>query len=194
VDFASACLDGGARFLQVRAKDAAGGAILDAASRIVERAASYDALVVVNDRADIARLSGAAGVHVGQDDLTPGAVRRLLGPDAIVGLSTHSGDQCRLAMQQAVSYLAVGPVFLTDTKATGYQPIGPAEVRRAAEQIGASHTPALPLVAIGGVTLQNASSVIEAGARAVAVISDLLRGPDPSDRVRRFLSALGESK
>jgi thiamine-phosphate pyrophosphorylase len=196
IDLASACLDGGATFLQIRAKHLAGGAFLEAAESITRmvKARQPAALVIVNDRADIARLSGAGGVHVGQDDLPAAAVRALVGPEAMVGLSTHTADQCAGALGQPVSYIAVGPVFSTGTKATGYQAIGPAGVRRAVAQIAASPVPDMPLVAIGGITLANARSVIDAGANSVATISDLLSTGNPAARVGQLLQALNAGR
>lgn len=138
----------------------------------------------MNDRADIARLSGAAGVHVGQDDLEPAQVRGILGPDAIVGLSTHTTDQLDRALREPIDYVAVGPVFGTATKATGYEPIGIEPVRTAAARCIDRH---VPLVAIGGITRDRAREVLGAGARSVAVISDLLAGGDPAANVRDFL-------
>jgi thiamine-phosphate pyrophosphorylase len=178
--------------LQIRAKGSSSRAFLDAALAIVERAGSCHALVLVNDRADIARLAGAGGVHVGQDDLSPAAVRSLAGPAAVIGLSTHTAGQCAAALGEPVDYLAAGPVFGTGTKATGYQPIGLAGVGRAAAQIAASPAASLPLVAIGGITLDRARSVIAAGAGSVAVISDLLTTGSPAARVAAFLRALGD--
>ena len=148
------------------------------------RAASAGGTVIVNDRADIARLAGAAGVHVGQDDLTPTQARAVVGRDAIVGLSTHTVDQLDRALQEPIDYVAVGPVFGTDTKATGYEPIGIEAVRSAAVRAAAR---SVPLVAIGGITRDRFRSVLAAGARSAAVISDLLTGGDPAARVREFL-------
>jgi thiamine-phosphate pyrophosphorylase len=192
VELAAATLDHGARFLQVRAKGTSAGVLLETVTAIVARADAVGALVVVNDRADIARLARAGGVHVGQDDLAPALVRTIVGPNRVVGLSTHSMDQRAAALEQPISYIAAGPVFGTNTKATGYQPIGLAEVRRAARQIAASGTPGMPLVAIGGITLETAPSIIEAGAQAVAVISDLFVTGNPVERVSQFLQALRE--
>src|SRR3954465_3571881 len=124
VDFASACLDGGARLLQGRAKRASGRSFLDAPSAIVQRANAAAAIVIVNDRADIARLSGAAGVHVGQEDLTPAEIRMILGHEAIVGRSTHTTAQLDAALSEPISYVAIGPVFQTGTKSTGYEALG----------------------------------------------------------------------
>ncbi len=186
-DLASACLEGGATLLQVRAKEASGRWLHDTARAIAEMAHRAHAIVVVNDRADIARLSGADGVHVGQDDLPPAAVRRILGADALVGLSTHTLEQVDAALGQPVSYVAIGPVFETGTKATGYERVGVELVARAAERTSARQ---LPLVAIGGVTLETAPAVIRAGASCVAVISDLVAGGDPRARVRAYVERL----
>jgi thiamine-phosphate pyrophosphorylase len=195
VALASACLDRGAGFLQLRAKRAASGPMLQTARAIVQRASGVNASLIVNDRADIARLAGAAGVHVGQDDLAPSAVRGMVGGAALIGRSTHTPEQLRRALEEGepVNYLAVGPVFGTTTKATGYHPIGLGAVRRARAVIAASSTPDMPLVAIGGINLDNAASVIRAGADAVAVISDILTTGDPGARVTAFLRTLGES-
>ena len=144
------------------------------------------ALVIVNDRADLAVLSRAAGVHVGQEDLSPADVRRIAGPEAIVGLSTHTRDQIAAAVVEPISYLAIGPVFTTATKATGYDALGYAAVEEAVNQAGQYD---LPVVAIGGITLATAPRVVEAGASAVAIIGDLLT-VDPEARVREYLAAL----
>ena len=184
VDYASACLAGGARLLQIRAKQLPGRDFLEAASVIVRHAAAAGATIIVNDRADVARLSGAAGVHAGQDDLTPAQARAVVGHDAIVGVSTHTLDQLDEALRESIDYVAVGPVFGTDTKATGYAAIGLDAVRAAAARTVARH---VPLVAIGGITRDRSRSVLDAGAQSVAVISDLLTTGDPAARVRDFL-------
>ena len=145
------------------------------------------AQVIVNDRGDVARLAGAAGVHVGQDDLPPAAVRTLVGPDAIVGVSTHTRPQRDAALDAPVNYVAIGPVFSTATKDTGYSSVGLARVTDASV---AARQRGLPTVAIGGITLENAVSVIDAGAAAVAVISDLLATGDPCARTRAYLQRL----
>ena len=187
VDLAAACLNGGARFLQLRAKALSGAAFLDTAAAVATLAHAAGAMLIVNDRADIAALAGADGVHVGQDDLSPRQVRRVVGDAAMVGLSTHTLEQVDLALDAPISYLAIGPVFGTATKATGYEPIGLDHVAGAARRAG---TRGLPLVAIGGITLDRAAAVIEAGAASVAVISDLLAGGDPEARVRAYIDRL----
>lgn len=188
VDFASACLDGGARLLQVRAKHAPSRWLLEQAEAIVARAAAAgDARVIVNDRADIARLTGAAGVHVGQDDLSPSTVRRIVGADSLVGLSTHTPAQIVGALSEPISYVAIGPIFGTTTKETGHEPVGLERVRHVADLAAPR---GLPVVAIGGITLESAESVIESGAACVAVVSDLLATGDPRGRVRAYVQRL----
>jgi thiamine-phosphate pyrophosphorylase len=188
VDFAAACIDGGARLLQVRAKRATSAWLLECTARIVQYAAAAGGVeVIVNDRADVARLSGASGVHVGQDDLSPRDVRRVVGDKLVLGLSTHTSQQVDDAMLEPVSHIAIGPIFSTATKDTGYSSLGVARVRQTAEAVAAV---GLPVVAIGGITLDRAVEVIEQGANAVAVISDLI-GPHPDRRVRAYLQRLG---
>jgi thiamine-phosphate pyrophosphorylase len=187
VDLARAYLDGGATFLQIRAKTTPSGALLDLARSIVELARARGATVVVNDRADITRLADADGVHVGQEDLAARAVRDIVGPAAIVGLSTHTVEQIDAAVEEPVTYVAIGPVFGTTTKTTGREAIGLDMVRDASRRAGAR---GLPLVAIGGITLERAPSVIDAGAASVAVITDLLATGDPEKRAGDFLRRL----
>jgi len=189
LDLARAFLDGGARLIQLRGKRLAAGPFLSLADDMVALGHKYDADIVINDRADLARLSGAAGVHVGQDDLAPGEARQLLGPEAVIGLSTHSLPQLVMAVREPVTYIAVGPLFGTHTKETGYNPVGLELVRHAVEQ-----SDGLPVVAIGGITLHTAASVLTAGATNVAVISDLLTGGNPSARVRAYLKDLAQHR
>ncbi len=191
LDLAAAYLRGGARFLQIRAKTITGDAFLALASAVVQLARRYQARVIINDRADLARLAAADGVHVGQDDLTPAAVRAVVGDAAIVGLSTHSTQQLDHAVVEPVNYVAIGPVFATATKLTGYPAVGLAMVKEAARRAGAA---GLPVVAIGGITLENAAAVLAAGAASVAVISDLLATRDPEMRMRAFIERLSRSE
>jgi thiamine-phosphate pyrophosphorylase len=187
VDYAAECIDAGAMLVQIRGKRLAGRELLTASAAIVRRAEAVRGTVIVNDRGDVARMAGAAGVHVGQDDLTPLQARAVVGHEAIVGLSTHTAEQLDAALRQPINYVAVGPVFATGTKATGYEALG-LEAVRAAAAMAASRR--LPLVCIGGVTLERARAVIEAGAQSVAVISDLLATGRPGERVQEFLNAL----
>ena len=185
VDLARAYLDGGARLLQLRAKALPSSRFLDICDAVVALTREAGALVIVNDRVDLAKLSGASGVHVGQDDLPVAEARALLGAEAIIGFSTHSVAQLQAALVQPSSYVAVGPVFGTRTKDTGYEAVGLRLVSEAARLCGER-----PVVAIGGITLDNAPSVIEAGAACVAVIGDLLAGGRPEDRVRDYCRVL----
>lgn len=150
----------------------------------MESAAPYKAQVIVNDRADLALMARASGVHLGQDDLPAAHVRRLLGPAAVIGYSTHTTDQIDRAADEPVSYIAIGPVFGTRTKDTGYDAVGLEHVKEAVRG-----SKGLPVVGIGGITLENATAVWAAGASSVAVISDLLTGNDPAARIRAYLQA-----
>jgi thiamine-phosphate pyrophosphorylase len=183
IDVARAYLDGGARFLQVRAKTLSSAAFLDLASEVVRLAGASRATVIVNDRADIAKLAAADGVHVGRDDLSPAAARSILGGAALVGTSTHTGAQIDEAAREPVDYIAIGPIFETTTKTTGYAAIG-------LRMVAVAAATGTPVVAIGGITLENARSVLDAGAASVAVIGDLLATGDPRGRVRAFVEAL----
>jgi thiamine-phosphate pyrophosphorylase len=182
LELLDAFLRGGATWLQLRDKSSSTGARVALADAAVARTRGAGARLIINDRADVARLANADGVHVGQDDLSVPDVRHLLGRDAIVGVSTHTTDQVDAAGTTDATYIAVGPIYGTGTKETGYSARGLDLVRYAA-RLGR------PIVAIGGITIANASEVIGAGATSVAVISDLLIG-DPAERVRAFLAAI----
>lgn len=189
-DLARACLAGGARLLQIRAKHLPSGSLLELCDSIVAEARGARADVVVNDRADVAALAGAWGVHVGQEDLPPKAIRTAFGDRLAIGLSTHTVDQIARAVAEPVSYVAVGPIFETTTKASGYVPVGLDLVRAASE---AGRAVGMPVVAIGGITLERAADVIRAGADSVAVIGDLFIGPGPEARTRAFVDRLAET-
>jgi thiamine-phosphate pyrophosphorylase len=185
-DLGRAYLAGGARFIQLRAKSLASGPLLDIAEEMAADTAEAGGLFILNDRPDLAVLAHASGVHVGQDDLPAGEARRLVGPDGIVGLSTHTREQIHAAIESPVSYLAVGPMFDTSTKATGYEAVGLPLLQDA---VAAARTRQLPVVAIGGVTLDRAPALIAAGAASVCVITDLMT-EDPEARAREYTAAL----
>ena len=187
-DLARAYLSGGALLIQVRVTQSGSAQFLSWCDEIVAVARPYGARVIVNDRADIAVLSGAAGVHVGQSDLRVAAVRQLMPSPAIIGLSTHTVAELEQSAHEAVSYIAVGPAYDTDTKDTGHAAVGLDLVSRASLL-----QPPRPVVAIGGITLSRAPEVIGAGATSVAVLSDLLTGGDPERRVRDYVEALAPS-
>jgi len=127
--------------------------------------------VIINDRVDVALALGAAGVHLGQDDLPPGAARKLLGNDAIIGYSTHNVAQALAAAALPINYLAIGPIFQTGTKVNPDPVVGLDGLRAVRKSISSKH-----LVAIGGITEENAAAAIDAGADSVALISALLSG------------------
>ena len=186
LDVARAFLGAGARLLHLRFKGMASGPFLELARTILEDAKAAGATVIINDRADITALSNAPGLHLGQADLSPADARAVVGSSTILGLSTHTREQWERALGEPIGYAAIGPVFGSVTKQTGFQAIGLGVVR---EMSKASAVRGLPAVAIGGITIENAVSVIEAGAASVAVISDLLKG-DPEARCREFIQTL----
>jgi thiamine-phosphate pyrophosphorylase len=163
---AAQILEGGARLLQFRHKDFFSRVVFDQARQIAALCREADALFVMNDRADIARLLDAV-LHLGQDDLSPSDARRVLGDDAFIGFSTHNEAQLRASAAQPVDYLAFGPIFGTSSKLNPDPVVGLDELRRLRPLT------TRPLVAIGGITRANARNVIEAGADSVAVIGDL---------------------
>jgi thiamine-phosphate pyrophosphorylase len=185
VDLAAAFLSGGARLLQLRAKRLESGPFLELCDAVVGLALKADARVIINDRVDLARLSSAAGVHLGQGDLPPSRARVLLGDEAVIGFSTHSIRQIEAALIEPATYTAIGPIFGSRTKDTGYEAVGLTLVSEAASRSGSR-----PVVAIGGITLETAPVVRAAGATAVAVIGDLLTGGRPEARVREYLRVL----
>jgi thiamine-phosphate pyrophosphorylase len=140
----------------------------------------------VNDRADVAWATDADGVHLGQDDLPVEMARRVLAPDKWIGCSTHSVAQVVEADRSTADYIAFGPVFPTASKENPDPVVGLEGLRVA------RHATGKPLVAIGGITLQNAREVLAAGADSVAVLGDLLNAPDIRERAREFLSILGD--
>ncbi len=178
-EFASELIAGGISLLQYRNKSGNTRRMLDDARSLRE----LKAKLIMDDRADLCLAAGFDGVHVGQDDLTPAAVRSIIGGKLILGVSTHNPEQVRAAGLTPADYIAVGPVFATGSKLNPDPVIGLEGLRRARSLTGK------PLVAIGGITRQNCRSVIDAGADSVAVISDLLVQPRKS--AEEFLRILG---
>lgn len=173
--------DAGVRIIQVRDKLASSRALYETVVAALEITRPRGVRLIVNDRVDVALAAGADGVHVGQDDLPAESAREILGPLAIIGISTHSLAQAGSAAKQPVDYVAFGPVFATATKANPDPVVGLeglSTVRAVIE---------LPLVAIGGITLENAPAVFAAGADSVAVVSDLRAGASVNERVRAYL-------
>ena len=185
VRVAQEILDGGARILQFRHKEFLSREAYAWLEEIARAAERSGAMFVVNDRADLARIFGAA-LHVGQDDLPPAAAREVIGPDAILGFSTHNEEQLRAAAWEPANYLALGPLFGTASKVNPDATVGLAELRRLRPLTGR------PLVAIGGITRANALSALDAGADSLAIIGDLF--PEDGNirrRTEEWLALLG---
>ena len=189
VDYAKALAAGGCTLLQYRNKSGNARVMLEQARELKKHLGSHPNVaknatlgwstqnsirLMMNDRADLCLAAGFDGVHVGQEDLSPESVRKIIGPDRWLGVSTHNPEQLREADLTSADYLAIGPVFSTSSKDKPDSLVGLEGVRRARALTQK------PLVAIGGITRANAASVIEAGADSVAVISDLLRAPRKS--------------
>ncbi len=177
-------IKGGARLIQIREKSSSSREFLEAAVESVAIAAEHGVLILINDRVDIAIAANASGVHLGQEDLHPSEARKLLGPDAVIGFSTHSAEQAAAAALLPVDYIAIGPVFATTTKDKPEPVVGIDGVAAARNAVGDK-----PLVAIGGIDRTNFRLVRESGADSVAVIGGILAsGEDIPIAVRRFLS------
>lgn len=174
--------DGGVSLVQLREKILSPAEFYREAAAALLVARERGIRIIINDRVDIALALRADGVHLGQDDLPPEAARRLLGNEAIIGFSTHNLGQAQLALKMPVDYIAIGPIFATSTKPTSGPPVGLFGLQRIRQAVGK-----LPLVAIGGITADNSQSVLDAGANAIAVISDLwVSSTSVSARIRRL--------
>jgi thiamine-phosphate pyrophosphorylase len=187
-DCARNLVDAGVRLLQYRNKSASSRELFESAKKFSAQLQPQGVSFVVNDRADVAALVDADGVHVGQQDLSVESARRVMGPSKWVGVSTHNLEQFERAAATSADYIAVGPVFSTSTKINPDPVIGIdfiRTVRTLTEK---------PIVAIGGITLDRAAQVIRAGADSVAVISDILLAPDPGKRARQFLEILESAR
>ena len=181
-------MDAGVKLLQYRAKNAPARELWTDSRAIAEAARRAKCTFIANDRPDVAYLAGADGVHVGQDDLDVEQVRKLVGPDRWVGVSTHNLEQFRKAAATSADYIAVGPIYQTSSKANPDPVVGTdllRHVRAVTEK---------PIVAIGGITLERCTDVISAGADSVAVISDILKANDPAGMAREFIRRLGAAK
>jgi thiamine-phosphate pyrophosphorylase len=188
LDWARRLADVGVQLIQYRNKAATSRQLFDTAEGLSALARSASFRLVMNDRADIALLAGAGGVHVGQDDLPVEAARSVVGPSCWVGVSTHNMKQFRAAAASSADYIAVGPIFATGSKAKPDPIVGLGFVREARALTSK------PLVAIGGITAERAGEIFAAGADSVAVISDLAQAPDLAARVRAYLQAAANSE
>jgi thiamine-phosphate pyrophosphorylase len=187
LEVAAALLAAGVRLIQYRDKQVSSRELYASAQEVAECVHPAGGIFIVNDRADIARAVDADGVHVGQDDLPVESARALLGPGKLVGYSTHVLEQVREADASSADYIAFGPIFPTASKANPDRVVGLSGLREARKATRK------PLVAIGGITLETARAVIEAGADSVAVISALVGASDIRARAQEFLKQVGSA-
>jgi len=181
------CLAAGLRAVQLREKDLSGRELFDLGARLAEAARRFEAWLFVNDRLDVARAVGAAGVQRAHHSLPVGVLRRLAPPPFLVGASVHALDEARAAADEGADFLVFGPVYDTPSK----RPFGPPQGLRALEAVAGAVD--RPVLAVGGVTPGRVGEVLGAGARGVAVISAILSAERPGDAVKAFLDALGEA-
>jgi len=174
--------EGGATLIQLREKQMAALEFYEQARAALAVAARNGVQLIINDRVDVASAVGVHGVHLGQDDMPPEAARRLLGPEMIIGYSTHTVEQALAALELPVDYIATGPIFQTSTKTDTSPVLGLDGLHAVRQAVGK-----FPLVAIGGISQANASEVIEAGADSVAVISAVLSDPHQISHAVRAL-------
>src|ERR1700730_9643464 len=181
---AKSLVDAGVRLIQYRNKRSSGRELFETSRELAEYLATLGVHFIVNDRADVAALAGARGVHVGQDDLGVEQAREVMGTGKLVGVSTHNDGQFRGALGTSADYIAVGPIFATGSKENPDPVVGLGFVR---ETRGMTDR---PIVAIGGITLERAAEVMEAGADSVAVISDILRAENVGKHAREYADLL----
>lgn len=175
-------IEGGAKFIQLREKYASSGKFYSQAEEALTIARKHSVKIIINDRVDIALVLKADGVHLGQDDLPPGNARKILGENAIIGFSTHSVSQAIEAVKLPIDYVAIGPVFVTNTKENPDEVVGLEGVKEVSQAIGN-----FPLVAIGGINLSNFQKVLNAGANSVAVISGIISTPENiTERLQQY--------
>jgi thiamine-phosphate pyrophosphorylase len=184
-DCAGSLADAGVRLIQYRNKNASARQLFETSRELAQLLNPRGVQFIVNDRADVAAIADARGVHVGQDDLGVEQARQVVGSAKWVGISTHSEEQLRRAAETSADYVAVGPIFSTGSKVNPDPIVGVGLLRRARKLTNK------PIVAIGGVTLERAAEIMDAGADSVAVISDILRADNPASRARQYLDLLG---
>jgi thiamine-phosphate pyrophosphorylase len=178
-----AAVDGGVTVVQLRAKDLPKSDVIALAGEISRRLGPREVPLLVNDHPDVAKACGAAGVHLGQDDMPVAFARRLLGPEAVIGVSVNTPDEARRAELEGADYVGAGPAYATSTKETSLAVLGP-------DGLGLlKRATALPIVAIGGITPANAGELARAGVAGIAVVSAILGAPDPRHAAAELLLA-----
>jgi thiamine-phosphate pyrophosphorylase len=186
IEVARQMIDGGVKILQYREKrhDTSQRVMLDECRQLRVLTREHGVLFIVNDHVDIAMLTDADGVHVGQDDLPVDQVRKLVGPHKIIGLSTHSPGQAQQAMEIGADYIGVGPIFSTQTKADVCDPVGLEYLEYAAKNV------TLPFVAIGGIKSHNIEQVSRLGARTICLVTEIVGANDIAGMVRKLLERI----
>ncbi len=179
LDVVKACMDGGARIIQLRDKSAARGELFRKAEAFRKITLDSNALLIINDYLDIAQAVDADGVHLGQSDFPLPEARKLF-PNGIIGLSTHNPEQAKRAQAEGADYINIGPVFTTKTKEKAHVPVGCALIASAA------NTATIPFTVMGGITLDNLDQVLAAGARKIAVVTAITQAPNIGLRVKEF--------
>lgn len=187
VTLAREALNGGAAMIQLRHKSASGSQLFTWALAIRNLCREYHALFIINDRVDIALACEADGVHLGQDDLPAAAARKLLGNTRIIGVSVSSPEEAVQAEKDGADYIGFGHVYPTVSKLKEHPPLGPENLQKTVQSIS------LPVVAIGGISIENAPILISRGASGVAVISAVSRAENPSKAAFELMRALQKS-
>jgi thiamine-phosphate pyrophosphorylase len=191
MDAVAAAIDGGVDVVQLREKTMEEGAFLELADDLRLLCAAKDVLFIVNDRVEAARLVGADGVHLGQDDVSVAEARRMLGTDALIGVSTHDATELACALGDGADYVGVGSVFATSTKGRDVLVSGPAALAALAAKAEAAGVPAF---AIGGITAANVGEVVAAGFRRVAVCAGILASDDAHAAARAIRGPLDSAR
>lgn len=186
-DVVCQALQGGARVFQLREKTMSTRELVATARRLGEIIHQAGGTLIINDRADVALVSGADGVHVGQSDMSPADVRKIVGNDRIVGVSVSSVEEAILAQQEGADYLGAGAVFATTTKPDA-SVIGLNELRKICKTVN------IPVVAIGGITIENIDQVMASGAGGIAVVSAVVSAPDCAEASRTLLTRVLAAK
>ena len=179
---------GGVRLLQLRVKQQPTRDFVSLATAVRRICHDSQCTFIINDRVDVALAVEADGVHLGQEDLPLTAARKIVGGEKIIGVSTHTAQQALTAEQEGADYIGFGPLFGTTTKATGYTARGLEQLQEVRQRVH------IPIVAIGGITAERAPAVLQAGADAVALISDIVLAPDIQRRVKTLLRQLDSPK
>jgi thiamine-phosphate pyrophosphorylase len=187
IECAQELASAGVRLMQYRHKRAPAGEMLNVSKQLASTLQPQGITFIVNDRPDVAAMAHASGVHVGQDDLGVEATRSLVG-EKIIGISTHNREQFEKAVGSSADYIAIGPIFATSSKENADPVVGTDLIRQVRSLTDK------PIVAIGGIKLENAAEVIAAGANSVAVISDVLRASDRGQRAKQYLALLAEAQ